>query len=66
VIIIAYACRVAIADCVIVVQHCIIVIVFYRVEVGLGCFLKNVMIFFAVKLATVSQCELITWDWKNM
>jgi hypothetical protein len=34
--------------------------VLYRVEVGLGRFLKNIMILFAVKQAAASQCKFVT------
>jgi hypothetical protein len=47
-------------NCIVVVQHCIVIIVLYRVEVGLGRFLKNIVILFAVKQAAASQSKLVT------
>ena len=49
-----------IANCVVIIQHRIVIIVLYRVEVGLGRFLKNIVILFAVKQAAASQCKLVT------
>lgn len=56
------------ANCVVVIKQSVIVVMFYRVEVGLG-FLENIVILFAVKRSAVSQCKLVTlirvkYNWK--